>query len=363
MLSVNITKNLGDFSLNIVLEAREGITALFGPSGSGKSLTLKSIAGLLTPDQGQIRLGDLIFFDDRRRINLPPQKRKVGYVFQNYALFPHLTVYQNIAYGIKHLPKKEQRERVYQLLQKTRLIGLENKKPPNLSGGQQQRVALARALAPGPRLLLLDEPFSALDSAVKSRLRAELLDLLAENPIPTIFVTHSLDEAYSLSRYLAVIEGGRIIQQGEKEEVLTKPVSKQVARLTRTKNVFSGQVLGPRGDWTEIQTPDFSLLVSQKGLNPGQEVTVAIRPHQLRLYGPGQSSLPPYNCFSCTLVKTITHADSFTLFLRLSHNHQRDYHFFAKVSSQLYQELRLDHQNLLYCHLPPEEVAVIPEEK
>lgn len=361
MLYVDFQKSLGDFSLNIQWEVKEGVSALFGPSGSGKSLTLKTIAGLLTPDTGHIRLGDIVFFDAEKKLSLPPQKRGVGYVFQNYALFPHLTVYQNIAFGLKNLKKKERQEKVYELLRKMRLLGLENKKPHSLSGGQQQRVALARALAPGPKLLLLDEPFSALDSIVRSKLQGELLDLLAENPIPTILVTHSLDEAYSLSQHIAVMEAGEIIQYGEKEQILNQPQSKKVARLTQTKNFFTGEVKDFPEGWALVQTPDFSLVIPPKGLYKGQKITLALRPHELRLYGAEASSLPPFNCFPCTLVKTIPHADSFTLYLRLSYSSAKDYHFLAKVSSQLYQELNLENQNQIFCYLPPEKLAVILE--
>lgn len=358
MLTVDFVKAMPDFNLNIKFETGQGITALFGPSGSGKSLTLKCIAGLLTPDEGQIRLNDTVFFDRNLGVNLPAQKRGVGYVFQNYALFPHLTVYNNIAYGIKHLPKEVQQEKISRLLVQMRLQGLEHKKPENLSGGQQQRVALARALAVEPKLLLLDEPFSALDSAVRSKLRGELLDLLQQNPVPTLLVTHSLDEAYSLSTHMAVIESGKVIQFADKETVLTKPANKRAARLTRAKNIFTGIVHSIEGQLAKISTHDFPVFVYGPELKKGQEVTVVIRPHQLKI-AENRGQLPRHNVFKCVITKIVNHADSHTLYLRLEANMEKDYHFLAKVTDPPYSKTRLENSSEVFCCLPPEEIFII----
>jgi molybdate transport system ATP-binding protein len=230
MLKVEIAKKLPDFQLNVKFESDGGIMALFGPSGSGKTLTLHCLAGLLKPDAGCISVGGRVLFDSKSNINLPPRRRQVAYVSQDYALFPHLTAGQNVAYGLDWRQTKENREQVAHFL---RLVGLESlgrKYPAELSGGQKQRVALARALITKPSLLLLDEPFSSVDSRVKEVLERELLSLLeARLAVPTLLVTHDLSEAYRLSSRIAVYDSGTVLQYGDKEEVLRSPVSAAAA--------------------------------------------------------------------------------------------------------------------------------------
>jgi molybdate transport system ATP-binding protein len=177
VFEVNIKRKLPGFTLDVSFCANQEILAILGPSGSGKTMTLQCIAGLTEPDEGYIKLNDKILFNSISKINLTPQMRKVGFVFQNYALFPHISVYDNIAFGIRHLPKSEIKERIFNLLNKMNINELAYRYPKQLSGGQQQRVALARAIAPEPDILLLDEPFSALDTQVKERLEIELLSL------------------------------------------------------------------------------------------------------------------------------------------------------------------------------------------
>jgi molybdate transport system ATP-binding protein len=177
LLEVAITRTLPEFRLDIKLSVNREILSVLGASGSGKTMTLLCIAGLLRPDQGFIRLNGRTLFSSESKIALPPQKRKIGFVFQNYALFPHLTVEENIAYGIGNLTKKEQAKKVAELLEIIHIPGLKKRYPAELSSGQQQRVALARAVAPEPEALLLDEPFSALDSFRRERLEFELLNL------------------------------------------------------------------------------------------------------------------------------------------------------------------------------------------
>ncbi len=219
-LSVQVEKQLGNFALSVDFTVESGLTVLFGPSGCGKSSTLSAVAGLIKPEQGQITLAGEVFFDARLGINLSTQARQVGYVFQNYALFPHLDVRRNICFGIDGTPPEQQRERLQELLTLLRLEGLADRLPTQLSGGQQQRVAIARALAPRPRLLLLDEPFSALDSELREELRGELRRLQQRLDLPILMVTHTRSEALQLADTVVRLSEGRVVAVGPAVEVL-----------------------------------------------------------------------------------------------------------------------------------------------
>lgn len=210
LLAVKYKTNVDSFSLDVDLRAEEGIIALFGPSGCGKTTTLNVIAGLLQPTEGYLALGDSVFFDSQKGINLPPQKRSIGYVFQKALLFPHLTVAKNITFAIDHLPKSEQLNRLNQLVALLGVEELQNRKPHQLSGGQAQRVTLARALAAAPQLLLLDEPFSALDSEAREKLGDELRRIHLELHLPMVLVTHLEDEASRLADLIVPMDAGKI---------------------------------------------------------------------------------------------------------------------------------------------------------
>lgn len=226
-LVVTIQRDLPGFSLDIDFSVPHGLTVLFGPSGSGKSLTLQSIAGLFPLDTAHIALDEMIWQDSAAGIYLPPQQRHVGYVPQNYALFPHLTVEQNIAFGLKARSERarraerrqHERQRVRELIDLMQLGGLERQRPAQLSGGQQQRVALARALATNPHLLLLDEPFSSLDAAVRETLREEMRAFHERVHVPILLVTHDAAEARMLADTIIVIQQGRVLQAGSPDQV------------------------------------------------------------------------------------------------------------------------------------------------
>jgi ABC-type sulfate/molybdate transport systems ATPase subunit len=218
-LAVDLRLRLGGFELAVSFEAFQGITALFGPSGAGKTLTLRSIAGLTAPDSGRIVLSGRTLLDRDAGIDLPPRERGVGYVFQQYALFPHLDVGRNVAFGIRSRGD-ERTEKVRSLLELVGLGGDERRRVTELSGGQQQRVALARALATDPKLLLLDEPFAAVDLRVRRRLRAELRRIYDVTGTPMLLVTHDLPEVRELSDSLVLIDHGRVLRSGPTEGVL-----------------------------------------------------------------------------------------------------------------------------------------------
>ncbi len=234
-ITVEIHKKLDNFSLDISFQSQSRRIGILGASGCGKSMTLKSIAGIVTPDEGRIVIEDRILFDQSGRIDVKPQKRNVGYLFQNYALFPTMTVEKNIAAGLKG-SRKEKAERVSQMVNKFRLNGLEKRLPGQLSGGQQQRVALARIMAYEPDVILLDEPFSALDMFLKDQVQREMNDLLEDYKGTVILVSHNRDEVYRFSEELLVIDQGRIAASGPTEQLFRDPVSREAARLTGCKN-------------------------------------------------------------------------------------------------------------------------------
>lgn len=222
MLSVAIRKRLGDakreaFDLEVSFTAGEGTTILFGHSGSGKTTTLRAIAGVVTPDAGRITLDDQIYFDAEAKINTPVQRRRVGFVFQDYALFPHLTAEENIAYGVK-AGKRERLERAREMLA---LFGIEHTRrrlPIEMSGGEQQRVALARALASDPAIVLLDEPLSAVDAATRARLLDEIDAAQCKSGIPFVYVTHNRAEAERIGRRVVIFNEGRIVEERELDD-------------------------------------------------------------------------------------------------------------------------------------------------
>ncbi|HEX6925403.1 MAG TPA: ATP-binding cassette domain-containing protein [Longimicrobiaceae bacterium] len=221
-IDLSIDLGLGDFRLRVAFGVAEGITALFGPSGAGKTLTLRSIAGLTTPQSGRIVVSGRTLFDSAASINVPPRERGIGFLFQQYALFPHLTVEQNVGFGLHRLSRSLRARRVAEVLALVGLDDLADRRPSQLSGGQQQRVALARALAPEPDLLLLDEPFAAVDMRTRRRLRAELRRIQEATATPMILVTHDLTEVRQLSDSLVVIEYGQVLAAGPTEAVLAE---------------------------------------------------------------------------------------------------------------------------------------------
>jgi molybdate transport system ATP-binding protein len=234
MLEVTVQKQFADFHLDVAFTVEHALVVLFGPSGSGKSLTLQAIAGIVEPEAGRIILGDQPLYDARQRINLPPQARRIGYVPQRYALFPHLTVEKNIGFGLHALSRRDQARRIAELIEIFSLQGLERRRPTELSGGQQQRVALARAVAVQPRLLLLDEPFAALDAPLRAALRQELLQLQARLQLKILLVSHDLNDAFTLGQQVIVYDGGRVIQQGVRDDIFFRPASRRVAELVGT---------------------------------------------------------------------------------------------------------------------------------
>lgn len=234
-LLVDIQKDLGNFHLRVSFTLDEGVLALLGASGCGKSMTLKCIAGICRPDRGRIVLDGVTLFDSEKKIDLPPQKRRVGYLFQQYALFPNMTVEQNIAAGVRN--KKQAGPVVAEMIRRMRLEGLEKLRPHQLSGGQQQRTALARILVNEPEVLLLDEPFSALDTHLRFQMEAEVRQIIAQFGKPVVMVSHSQDEVYRLSDRVAVMADGHVESIGPKQEIFAQPQTRNGAILTGCRNI------------------------------------------------------------------------------------------------------------------------------
>jgi molybdate transport system ATP-binding protein len=285
-LRIDIARRLHALQLEVRLEAGEEILVLFGPSGAGKTSTLNAVAGLLTPDSGEILLGEEVLFrrGSAGAVNMPARRRGIGYVFQHYALFPHLTALDNVGFGLQH----GARARAAELLRSLGLAHLSDRFPHELSGGQQQRIALARALAPQPRLLLLDEPFSALDAAVRESLQKELRRIQAERGLIVLYVTHRLEDAFAVGHRLAVLNEGRVEQVGTIEEVARLPSSRQVARIMGLRNLFQARVCASSAEGLVLNWGGLRLEAPPQSLQPGSTVTGYIRPEEVKVLYPGR---------------------------------------------------------------------------
>jgi len=270
-----------DFTLDIVFSIAPGITIVFGSSGAGKTTLLDCIAGLTIPDSGKIAIGDRILFDHPRQTNLPPQQRKLGYVFQDLALFPHLTVGNNVEYGLADTDKSERRKRSDAILESFRIAHLRNRKPKEISGGERQRVALARALVTDPCALLLDEPLAALDAATKSKIIDDLRAWNAAHGIPILYITHNREEVFALGDRVLVLENGRIIADGTPHGVMAAPQRESLAQLIGFENIFHAVVAAvheDRGTMScRINGSDVELETPLVRAQPGSPLLVGIR--------------------------------------------------------------------------------------
>lgn len=304
-LYVDIKKKLGDFDLNIKFQTDREVLALLGASGCGKSMTLKCIAGIETPDCGIIKLDDHILFDSERKVNLPPQKRKVGYLFQNYALFPNMTVAENIAFVVQG-SKQDKIKAVTEKIKMFCLEGLENLYPVQLSGGQQQRVAFARILASETKLLMLDEPFSALDSYLKWQLEQELTSLLETYQKATLFVSHNRDEVYRICDRIAVMNRGNIDVIRTKHELFESPETLAGTILTGCKNISTAKKID---DYT-VFAEEWELELQVEHLVPDNLRYVGFRAHFFSF------AQKEKNIFEAEIVRVVEDTFSFIVMVR-----------------------------------------------
>ena len=279
-----------------------GITVLFGASGSGKTTILRCLAGLERPQMGTIAFGQESWFDSARKVFQPPKKRRVGFVVQDYGLFPHLSVARNVSYGLQELPAAERASRVTEILRWLGVEDFEHRLPSELSGGQQQRVALARAVACRPKLLLLDEPFAALDLPTRSRLRGELRQLLRQLGIPTILVTHDRLEALALGDEVVVLHDGLNVQHGVVHEVFNRPVSLAVAEIAAVETIQPGRVLSTQDGLATVAVGEVRLVALAVNLPPEtSDVYVCIRAEDVSLMRVEKLESSPRNRLAATV--------------------------------------------------------------
>ncbi|NEO18942.1 MULTISPECIES: molybdate ABC transporter permease subunit [unclassified Moorena] len=334
-LLVELRKEVSSsFTLDAKFTANGKPLGILGASGSGKSMTLRCIAGLATPTQGRIVLNGRVLFDSKQGINLPPHQRRIGFVFQNYALFPHMNVAQNIGFGLQELPKAQRNERVWKYIELMHLQGLEKRYPHELSGGQQQRVALARAMAIAPEALLLDEPLSALDTYLRNQIERLLTEIFSTYQGATLFVTHKLEEAYRVCGNLLVLSEGKVIASGSKEAIFEHPPSFRVAQLTECKNFSRVEIIEDQ----KIQALDWNCSLSVVEPITKSLAYVGIRAHHLIFLNEPNHD----NTFPCWLVTMSETQHRVTLYLSLytaSRNPQQ-YHLQAEVFKEKWHQIK-----------------------
>jgi molybdate transport system ATP-binding protein len=367
MLRVDLDTDVGTFHLRPRFEANHELVVLFGPSGCGKSLTLSAVAGLLRPRAGRIELPNgVVAFDSSRRIDLPPQARSAGYLVQDLALFPHMSVADNISFAIAGWPAQRRRERLAHLIEQFGLQGLEKRKPGEVSGGQQQRVALARALAAEPSLLLLDEPFTALDAPIRTKLRREVSDLRRRLDLTVLFVTHDLSEAYSIADRIVVYDDGQVLQSGPREEVFRRPVSRRVAELTEVRNIIPGTIRAFAEGVALVETPWFTVRVQDDASILRGDVFLCIRPEHIIVLREGHEPRESEDTVVETeIIDEDATANSHRLFMRTvapQGSAGEPFIFEADVPAHPYQVLGIASRRVWRLALSPEWMSVVPRD-
>lgn len=360
MLSLYIRKTFDAFALDLHLDAStEKIIVLFGASGAGKSLTLAAIAGFLAPDAGRIALDERVLFDAERGINLIPQARRIGMVRQDLALFPHLSAADNIAYGLRGT-RAAKEKRVRELLALVHLENFGARKPSELSGGQQQRVALARALAIEPSLLLLDEPFSALDLATRIELRRELKELQQRLKTSMFFVTHDLGEAALLADEMAVLDSGRVLQFDTPNEILRAPLNSRVAQIVGVKNILPATIVNANC----VRIGERELDIAATNFGRGTEVFACIRAERVLLVRrEGPARVHP-NTLEGTLLDEESDGNDVMLKFRADGARlkpEADFDLQIDMPVYVYERLHLARERRWTISLKPNVLHLVPE--
>ena len=351
-LIVDIKKKLPGFLLNVNFTVGAETLGLLGASGAGKTMTLRCIAGIEKPDSGKIVLNGQVLYDSKQGINLPSRKRKIGFLFQNYALFPHMTVEENIGFGLGELSKSQRNDIVHRQIQMIKLEDLKKRYPFQLSGGQQQRVALARALAIEPQALLLDEPFSALDDYLRSQMVKQLIETTSHYKGVTLFISHNVEEVYRICGQLVVLADGQVEADGEKESIFLQPPSLATARITGCKN-FSAARLLPTG---EVQALDWGIKLKAPEPISAAVQYVGFRARTIRqAVGSDQE-----NVFHCWPSVTSETPFGMTAYMSLARRpiNSEDYHVQWEMSKE--QWLKLKDQPLPWSvYLNPEKLILV----
>jgi molybdate transport system ATP-binding protein len=347
-LNVNIKKKFKNFMLDVSFESDNEIIGILGSSGSGKSLTLKCISGLEKPDEGIIKLNDKILFDSSKSINLHPRDRKVGFLFQNYALFPHMTVEDNIAFGINYLPEKKRMDKVYEYLKRIRLDDMGKRYPRQLSGGQQQRVAIARAMVMEPDIFLLDEPFSALDQHLRYQMELQVKEILSDFKGTSIFVSHDIDETYRISDRILVYGQGTISSNGLKDEIFSNPNTVESAKITGFKNIK--EISKKHENVYEIKGLGICVEISQKKIGAKY---MGIRSHHIKWVKNREENL--INTFKCKIVQKTE--SPFEVDLTISFENGEDT-LRWQISKEIWEDI-LAYEGDLYVEIPHEKIILI----
>ena len=368
MLSVTARKQFGDFTLDAAWTSDQPIVALVGPSGSGKTLTLQCLAGLIAPDSGRIVSAGRTLFDAAGRIDLRPQQRRIGYVFQGYALFPHMTVAQNVSYGVRNGIRSELTQR---LIDRLGLGGLMARYPQELSGGQQQRVAVARALATDPDVLLLDEPFSALDAPLRRELSGELSQTLRDWGKVAVLVTHDLAETYQIADVVVLYEHGRTTNAVPKNDLLWNPSSERVARLIGARNILFATIADASGDSIVLDWRDGRLEAArspshQLHARAGDSLAFFVRPEYVRLIRknrPVTEGLRQTNLFHGEIVGERDEGTTWVLFFRLARPgtpSQGTYDLEIEIPKLVYERLGISTDRHWDVSIHPGSIQVLP---
>jgi len=311
-LSVQVRKRFAStngsdarFALDVDFNVQPGFTILFGESGAGKTTLLDGIAGLQIPEDGRVAIGDRVVFDASAKVNLPPNRRSVGYLMQSLALFPHMTVRQNVQYGLHELPNAERETRSHEILESFHIGRLAARRPAELSGGERQRAALARTLVTQPRVLLLDEPLSALDARVKSQIVDDLRAWNETHRIPILYVTHQREEIFAFGERVIALNGGKVVAQGTPHEVMHRPELETVAQLAGFENVFECRFVADhpaQGTMTvRIAGTQVDLEVPLSRVDRSRELRVGIRAGDILLASTAPAGLSARNVFRGTI--------------------------------------------------------------
>jgi len=351
-LIVDIKKKLEDFNLSISFNCNNSILGILGESGSGKTMTLRCIAGLIKPDEGRIILNGRTLFDSEKKINVPIKDRKIGLLFQNYALFPHMNVEKNIGYGLSELPALERNKIIDEMVSMMQIEILRKRYPHEISGGQQQRVALARALAVNPEALLLDEPFSALDNNLRNIMVKQMSNTLSKYKGATLFVTHNMEEAYELCENLMIISNGTKSGEGNKKDIFKNPPSLACARLTGCTNISEVKLVSPG----VIKALDWGIDLNLPESLCGKITHIGIRAHHIRL-GDNEEE----NTFKCRPVYTCETPFRTFVYLKLNQEVKKnsDYDIILDMPSEEWNRINnrpvpfkifLDKDNIIFIN-------------
>ena len=330
------------FMLDVSFEMENELVVLFGPSGSGKTTLFKCISGIMEPDDGKITVGSKVYYDKDKKINLPIQKRNLGYVFQSYTLFPHMNVRKNIECGLKGWEKENREKRVMEMLDLLHIEELETRYPSQLSGGQKQRVALARALAPKPELLLLDEPFSALDMEIRTELAEKIKNLQNKIGIPLLFITHNLEETFLLADKILILHGGKAQQFGTPEEIFYCPKNLHVAELVGVSNIFDDAYAKEHDEEsksTVLESGDLRIKIKSLNFKAGDKVSWGIHPENITLLLPDSGSEDQdENIYSARVNSIINKGSKKRITLKLVRHNKN---LTAEVPAQFVDSLKL----------------------